>query len=133
MSIVVTFAGRTPLPTAGSWYQIWSYRVQPSGPADLRPGQRIALALPADVDLRDPALFPGVAALDGAFIEADPGSGRQYAGRSVTGTGALTLSFVAPPTESDRDLLLVTRGPGQPWTVTPFGTTAGAPRARCGC
>ncbi|GAA2769521.1 hypothetical protein [Streptomyces showdoensis] len=127
MSIVVTFAGRTPLPTAGSWYQIWSYRVQPSGPADLRPGQRIALALPSDVDLRDPALFPGVPALDGAFIEADPGSGRQYAGRTVTSTGPLVLSFVAPPTESDRDLLLVTRTPGQPWTVTPFATTAGGP------
>lgn len=129
MSIVVTFAGRTPLPVAGSWYQIWSYRVQPSSPADLHPGQRVALALPADVDLRDPVLFPGVPALDGAFVEADPGSGRQYAGRTVTGTGPQTLSFVAPPTQADRDLLLVVRGqgPDRPWTVTPFATTAGGP------
>ncbi|MCX2184551.1 hypothetical protein KV205_29055 [Streptomyces sp. SKN60] len=127
MSIVVTFAGRTPLPTAGSWYQIWSYRVQPATPADLHPGQRVALALPADVDLRDPALFPGVPALDGAFVEADPGSGRQYAGRTVTGTGPVTISFVAPPTESERDLLLVVRDPGRPWTVTSFATTPGGP------
>ncbi|MFI1808820.1 hypothetical protein ACH414_00610 [Streptomyces sp. NPDC020422] len=83
MSIVVTFAGRTPLPTAGSWYPIWSSRVQSSSPADLRPGQRLALALPADVDLRDPALFPGVPAPDGAFAEAAPAPGAgTRAGRS---------------------------------------------------
>ncbi|MFE1377588.1 hypothetical protein ACFW6S_01330 [Streptomyces sp. NPDC058740] len=130
MSIVVTFAGRTPLPTAGSWYPIWSSRVQSSSPADLRPGQRLALALPADVDLRDPALFPGVPAPDGAFAEAAPAPGAGTRAGRVTGTGPQTLSFVAPPTEADRDLLLVVRdqGPGRAWTVTPFPVRGCSPR-----
>ncbi|MDT3396571.1 hypothetical protein RKE29_07935 [Streptomyces sp. B1866] len=127
MTVTVTFAGRTPLDDTGTgtWYQLWSYTVQPGGPVDLRPGQRVALALPADVDVRDPRLFPDVPALAGTFVETDSGISRQYVGRTATGTGALTISFVAPPAQTDRELFLVTQTPGRPWAITPFATSAG--------
>ncbi|WP_314251672.1 hypothetical protein [Streptomyces sp. DSM 40907] len=123
----MTFVGRTPLGTPGgaNAYQIWSYTVQPGSVADLHPGQRVAIALPADVDVRDPRLFPGVPALADMFLESDAGTSRRYAGRVVAGTGAQTLSFVAPPAQTERELFLVTQTQGRPWAVAPFAASPG--------
>ncbi|MDX3383236.1 hypothetical protein PV682_17440 [Streptomyces niveiscabiei] len=134
MALVVSFTGRVPLtaPGAGSWLQVWSYTVQ-AGPAELLPGQRVALALPADADVRDPALFPGVPALTGMFLETGDGAGRQYVGRAVSGTGAQTISFVAPQAQRSRELLLVTQSqPGRPWSVKPFATSPSGPSDNVG-
>lgn len=124
MALTVTFQGRTPLGTPGgaTSYVLWSYLVQPGSAADLRPGQRVAIALPADADVRDPALYPQVPALAGAFLEADVGAARQYAGRTVTSTGSQTIVFVAPAASAGRELFLVTQALGRPWTVTPYAT-----------
>lgn len=138
MTLIVTFAGKTPLPSpdAGPWYQVWSYTVRPGTPADLHRGQRIALAIPADVDVRDPGLFPDVPALAGTFVESDSGVSRRYVGRTVTdtdtdtGSGSQTISFIAPPSQEDRELFLVTRAVnGATWSVTPFAKTSGGPAA----
>ncbi|MET9086821.1 hypothetical protein ABZX77_33910 [Streptomyces sp. NPDC004237] len=106
MTLVVTFTGRVPLttPGTGSWLQVWSNTIQPTLPTDLLPGQRVALALPADADVRDPALFPGVPALNGTFLETDDGISRHYVGRVVSGTGTQTVSFVAPQAQQNREL-----------------------------
>ncbi|MFD4632370.1 hypothetical protein ACFVYR_30510 [Streptomyces sp. NPDC058284] len=127
MALIVTFTGRTPLGTAGGGlpHQIWSYSVQPGIGADLRIGQRIALAVPADADVRDPRLFPGVAALEGMFVEPDGGLSRTYTGRVITTPGTQTLAFVAPPAQQERELFLVTRTGSTPWTVTPFAKAQG--------
>lgn len=76
MALTVTFQARTPLGTPGGTtsYVVWSYTVQPGSAADLRPGQRVAITLPADADVRDPALYPAVPALAGAFLESDVGA-----------------------------------------------------------
>ncbi|MFG2940757.1 hypothetical protein [Streptomyces sp. NPDC048282] len=135
MTLVVTFTGRVPLttPGAGSWLQVWSYTIQPTLPTDLLPGQRVALALPADADVRDPALFPGVPALNGTFLETDDGISRRYVGRVVSGTGAQTVSFVAPQAQQNRELLLVTQSQaGRPWSVKPFATSASGPSDNVG-
>ncbi|MEU1167127.1 hypothetical protein ABZ372_45275, partial [Streptomyces sp. NPDC005921] len=135
MTLVVTFTGRVPLtaPGAGSWLQVWSYTIQPTLPTDLLPGQRVALALPADADVRDPALFPGVPALAGTFLETDDGISRQYVGRAVSGTGIQTVSFVAPQAQQNRELLLVTQSQaGRPWSVKPFATSASGPSDNVG-
>lgn len=127
MTLVVTFAGKAPLttPGAGSSYQVWTYTVQPTSPTDLLPGQRVALALPADADVRDPGLFPGVPALAGMFLEQDDGLSRLYVGRAVSAVGTQTLSLVAPLAEDSREVLLVTQPQaGRPWTVKPYATTA---------
>lgn len=127
MALTVTFQGRTPLNTPGgvTSYVVWSYTVQPGSPADLRPGQRVAIALPADADVRDPALYPGVPALTGAFLESDVAATRQYAGRTVTSTGTQTIAFVAPAASTGRELFLVTQTIGRAWTVTPYATVPG--------
>ncbi|NSC24408.1 hypothetical protein FM076_25950 [Streptomyces albus subsp. chlorinus] len=127
MTLVVTFTGRTPLGTAGTGlpHQIWSYSVQPGFGSELRLGQRVALALPADADVRDPRLFPGVPALEGMFLEPDGGLSRVHAGRVITTPGPQTLAVVAPPAQQARELFLVTRSGSAPWTVTPFATAPG--------
>ncbi|GIG63143.1 hypothetical protein Lfu02_75150 [Longispora fulva] len=122
MSLVITFTGRTPLAASGpnARYHVWTYAVQPTSPSDLLGSQRIALALPADVDVKDPRLFPDVPALAGAFLEPDANISRQYVGRAVNGLGPQTITFVAPADQTDRELFLVGRGSGRPWTVMPF-------------
>ncbi|OAR25038.1 hypothetical protein A8W25_28805 [Streptomyces sp. ERV7] len=127
MTLVVTFTGRTPLATSGprTRFEIWSYTVQPALPSDLAGMQRIALALPAGVEVQDPRLFPDVPALNGAFLEHDTNISRQYVGRVLSGLGTQTISFVAPPAQGDRELFLVGKGPaGRTWTVVPFAKTA---------
>lgn len=126
-SLVVTFAGRVPVATGGpdARYSVWSYTVQPGSSSDLAGVDRIALAIPADVDVQDPHRFPGVPSLAGAFLERDATISRQYAGKEVSGHGTQTISFVAPASQSDREVFLVGDGPGRsrPWAVIPFAKT----------
>ncbi|MFC4587060.1 hypothetical protein [Sphaerisporangium corydalis] len=124
--LTVTFTGRTaiPSPFVGAGYGIWSYKVDPGGPGDLQPGQRIAIGLPRDVDLRGPEQFPGVPLLEGSFVQRDTASSRQWAGRVVGGTGNLTISFVAPAYETSYEVLLA-KGPSSQ-NLTPATFLAGA-------
>lgn len=127
MAPSVTFMGKAEIPGGipGTAYRIWSYQVDPSAQSELPVGHRVALALPADVDVRSPELYPGVPQLAGTFLFRDPQSTRQYVGRPITGVGKQTISFVGPVGEATREVFLV-RGPsGQPWTSLPF-TTGGA-------
>ncbi|WP_406346060.1 hypothetical protein [Streptomyces sp. NBC_00648] len=127
MTLVVTFTGRAPLATSGprTRYEVWNYTVQPGLPSDLAGMQRIALAIPAGVDVQDPKLFPDVPALNGAFLEHDTNISRQYVGKVLSGLGAQTISFVAPPAQGDRELFLVGKGAGgRTWAVVPFAKTA---------
>jgi len=97
-------------------------------PGELPIGRRVALGLPDDLDVKDPNLLPGVAALAGMFVEHDAGASRQYAGRVVTALGTQTISFVAPQAQGTCEVLLVTELTSQPWVVQPFATSAaGAP------
>ncbi|MEC3980668.1 hypothetical protein [Amycolatopsis sp. H20-H5] len=131
MSLTVTFTGRVPLATSGpnAAYQVWTYTVQPSSPTDLLTSQRLALAIPADVDVQDPRRFPDVASLGGAFLEHDASISRQYVGKvlSAPATGTQTISFVAPAGQADREVFLVSGATGRPWTVLPFAGTANGP------
>ncbi|RSD23922.1 hypothetical protein [Amycolatopsis eburnea] len=130
MALTVTFSGKTPVSTgATSYYQVWTYTVQASSLGELAGNQRIALALPAAVDVQDPRRYPDVGALGGAFLEKDAAGSRQYAGKVVGLPGTTqTISFVAPAAQADRELFLVgASGAGRPWTVLPFA--AGGPVA----
>jgi hypothetical protein len=129
VALTVTFTGKVPLATSGpnAYYQVWTYTVQGS-PGDFIGGnQRIALALPADVDVQDPHRYPDVTALNGAFLERDTTISRQYAGKILSSpSGTQSISFVAPTAQADRELFLVgATGTGRPWTVLPFAKTAG--------
>ncbi|QIS11184.1 hypothetical protein [Nocardia arthritidis] len=130
MSIVVTFTDRQPVAATGpnAGLQVWTYTVQASSPLDLSATKRIALALPADIEIQDPRKFPNIPALNGAFLEIDPGVTRQFAGKVLTQPLSLTqtISFVAPATQENRELLLMSSGNGDGWTVLPFALTAGA-------
>jgi hypothetical protein len=131
VSLTVTFTGRVPLTGTGpdAPYSVWTYSVQPSSPTDLLGSQRIALAIPTDVDVQDPRRFPDVPALAGAFLEHDSSISRQYAGKTLSGpaTSTQTISFVAPADQADREVFLVGGSTGHPWTVLPYAAAAGGP------
>jgi hypothetical protein len=132
MTLTVTFTGTTPVTTGtSSYYQVWTYTVQASQPGDFTVGQRIALALPVDVDVQDPRRYSDIAALNGAFLDRDAATSREYAGKVIgSSSGTVPISFVAPAARSSRELFLVgASGPGRPWTVVPFAATAGGPVA----
>jgi hypothetical protein len=128
MTLVVTFGGRTPLPSSGgsngSDY-LWTYRVEAAGPSGLVVGQRLALALPGDAPVRDPDTLYGISALLGMFVQRDPAASRVYVGCVVSGPGEQTISFVAPAAEGQREVLLVSRDSGQPWSAAAFATGPG--------
>ncbi|MEU3460479.1 hypothetical protein ABZ721_11045 [Streptomyces sp. NPDC006733] len=129
MALVVTFTGRAPVATSGPYarYDLWTYTVQPALPSDLANLQRLALAIPAAVDVQDPRLFPNVPALAGAFLEPDTNISRQYVGKVLTGLGPQTISFVAPPAQDDREVFLVGKSAGgRAWTIVPFAKIASA-------
>ncbi|MEV4143708.1 hypothetical protein AB0J40_08570 [Amycolatopsis sp. NPDC049691] len=132
MSLLVTFTGKVPLANRGpdADYQVWTYTVQPSQ-NDLATVPRIALAVPADIDVRDPRRYPDVAALGGAFLEHDANLSRQYVGKTLAtpAIGPQTISFVAPAGQSDRELLLVGGATGRPWTVLPYAAATGGTAA----
>jgi hypothetical protein len=123
--LTATFSGRTavPAPGAGPGQNIWSYRIESGGPGsggDLPVGQRIALGLPRDVQVRAAESYPGVPALEGVFVQRDPASSRQYVGRQISSPGPLTISFVAPAGETTYEVLLA-RGPSsQNLAAVPF-------------
>lgn len=127
MTLVVTFTGTIPIPISGSStaYKIWSYQIEASGGGNLQVGQRIALALPSDVDVQNPGSYPGVPLLVGTFVEKDPSSSRQYVGRVITAAGPQTVSFVAPASETTHEVLLVKAPSGDAWTSLPFATSNG--------
>ncbi|MEU7789876.1 hypothetical protein [Amycolatopsis sp. NPDC049159] len=132
MALTVTFAGRTPATSGGTaYYHVWTYTVQASSLGEFGLTQRIALALPAAVDVQDPRRYPDIGALGGAFLEKDAAGSRQYAGKVVGSPGTTqTIAFVAPAAQADRELFLVgASGTGKPWTVLPFAVTAGGPVA----
>jgi hypothetical protein len=123
MTLVVAFAGKTPLSSTGApaGYQLWSYTIKPTAPQDLNVGSRIAFGLPSDLDIRDPQDFPDVPALAGTFVDRDPAASRLYVGRQIGAPGTQTISFVAPAAEASVEFFLVTRpAGGRPWNVTPF-------------
>jgi hypothetical protein len=125
--LVVTFAGRTVLsvsPGAGAGYSLWSYTVASTGAGnELSAGQKIALGLPREVDVRGPQQYPTVAQLQGIFIQREGASGSQYVGREIVSPGTQTLSFVAPTTETTSELLLAKAPQGQNLAVVPFATS----------
>jgi len=127
MALVVTFTGRTPLPTPvpSAAYKIWSYRIQSTGTGELPVGQRIALGLPSDVEVLSPDLYPNVPQLAGTFVERDSSLTRQYVGRVITATSPQTVSFVAYESETTREVFLVRAQPGQPWASLPYATSEG--------
>jgi hypothetical protein len=125
MTLVVTFTGKSPLTVPGeeTRYRVWSYTVRPTSPTDLPRGWRVALALPADAGVLDPALFPGVPAVAGTSLETD-GLNHLYLGRPVSGVGTQTISFLAPQGQGERELMLVTQPQaGRAWTPKPFATS----------
>ncbi|RJL35947.1 hypothetical protein [Bailinhaonella thermotolerans] len=129
MGIFVSFSGTAPIPGADTGFRIWSYTVTPSSPGEIPAGQQIALALPLDVDIRDPAHFPGVPALAGAFLVRDTAAGRQYAGRVTGPAGTQTISFVAPAAQSTGEVLLVRLQSNALVVALPFSVTPNGPQA----
>ena len=126
MTLVVSFAGKTPVSETGTGpaYAVWSYAVTPGTPDDIVIGQRIALALPSAIDIQNPQLYPSAAtALAGMFVQQDAASSRQYVGRIVVVAGTQTLSFVAPDAPSTCEVWLLTRTTG-PWETVAFAQSA---------
>ncbi|MEV0384984.1 hypothetical protein [Nonomuraea sp. NPDC050643] len=129
MAITVTFTGKKPLPTGESGFRVWSYAIDPSPPGEIPSGLRIALALPRDIEVQDPAGFPNIPALANTFLVRDTSSSRQYVGRITGPAGTQNLSFVAPAAESTAELLLVRLQTGQSPATIPFAATPGGPQA----
>lgn len=130
MALAVSLIGKAalPAPHSGTFYQVWSYRVDPSGPGELPQGQRVALALPSELEIRDPDLYPEVPQLAGMFLQRQESNPRQYVGRMISGGGALTISFVAPAAATTREVFLVRAPSTQAWVSLPFVTpTSGGP------
>lgn len=126
MALTFTYAGKEPLPaeTGLTAYQIWKYQVTgPSG--DLKVQDRVALALPGDIDVRDPASYSTVPLLSGTFVERPAQSSRQYVGRTITAAGSATIAFVAPEAESTCEVLLLKARPSEDagWVSQPFKTS----------
>jgi hypothetical protein len=124
MAFQVVFQGKAPIPSSA--YFLWKYTVKPDVPPGAPVGQRIALALPGDLDIQNPQQFPSVPELAGMFLQQDAASTRQYAGRVVTTAGPQSLNLVAPAAETAAETLLVTRTTGPSWVVTPFITEPGS-------
>ncbi|MEH0628558.1 hypothetical protein [Streptomyces stelliscabiei] len=125
MALAVTFKN-TEAIVGTTAYKVWSYQVSGTG-GELQVGQRIALGLPSDIDVREPSEYPGVSQLAGTFVEREDSSTRKYVGRTVTTAGSAVISFVAPAAGATCEALLVKAqaGPNQAWVSVPF-TTAGA-------
>ncbi|MFJ6930642.1 hypothetical protein ACIQUP_25470 [Streptomyces nigra] len=131
--LVVTFVGRTALsvsPGSGAGYSIWSYTISStasggSGGGELSSGQKIALGLPREVDVRGPQQYPTVTQLQGIFVQREGGpSGSQYVGRDITSPGTQTISFVAPTVETTSEVFLAKAPTGQALAVVSFATSA---------
>lgn len=127
MTLVVTFASKTSIGTAGSHYAVWTYRIESTGTGEIQQGHRVAMLLPASIDIRDPAQNPEIPALSGVFLRHDPASSRQYVGRKITAVGPQALSFVAPDRAGRCELLLAIGPSEQTWAPVPFSTVSGGP------
>jgi hypothetical protein len=119
MSTEVRFLGVSAI--AGSSQQLWSYEVDADPPASA--GDTVALGFPSVLALGNPAAFSWVPDLSGMFLRHEPGSSRQFAGRAVTNPGTQVINIVAPSTQAQSELLLVTATFGTTtWTATPYVT-----------
>lgn len=128
--LIVTFLDKSPISTPGSGtgYVLWSYRVEATGPGsggELSAGQRIALGLPEQVDVRGPEHYPGEQRLQGIFVQREAGASRVFIGRAISTPGPQTISFAAPATRTSYELLLAKAPQGQALTPTPFATGPG--------
>jgi hypothetical protein len=126
MALVVSFLGTAPIPvpSSGTAYKIWLYKIDGSG-SDIPSGQRMALALPSNVNVEDPSAFPSVDVLDGTFVWRDPVTGRHYVGRTATSPGGLVIAFVAPARTSTGEVLLYKSTSAAGWASVPFATVLG--------
>ena len=119
MALVVTYQGRRQL-AGGNGDYLWSYTVRSTQSGDLPSGTRVALGLPGDTPVQDPQRYSGVPELQGVFVQEDVASSRRYVGRVVSAPGPQLIAFVAPDGEARREVLLVTRESGQPWTAVAY-------------
>ncbi|MEU7033289.1 hypothetical protein ABZ958_06325 [Streptomyces sp. NPDC046237] len=126
MALVVSFLGTVPIPetSAGTAYRIWQYKIDGTG-SEIPNGLRMALALPSNVQVVDPSLYPGVSSLDGSFLWREPVSGLHYVGRTASQPGTLTISFVATARTSTGEMLLFKSGSATGWTSVQFSTVSG--------
>jgi hypothetical protein len=124
MAFAVTFLGTAPIPTTGSGtaYKLWSYRIDGTG-SDIPTGQRMALALPDNVNVQDPSAYPDVTALDGSFLWRDPVTKLNFVGRTATSPNTVTVTFVAPARTATASARLFKSAAGAPWSPVVF--TAG--------
>ncbi|NUL04132.1 hypothetical protein HRW07_12995 [Streptomyces lunaelactis] len=112
----------------GAGYSLWSYKIESTGPGssgggELPAGERIALGLPREMDVRGPEQFPGIPQLEGIFIQRDAESSRQYVGRAITSPGPQIISFIAPTSRSTREVLLAKAPQGQSLVAVRFATS----------
>lgn len=128
MTLVVTFVGATPVlgSAVGAAYKLWTYKVEGSQ-QELPNGNRLSLALSADINVLDPASLPGVAGLEGMFLQQDAADPRQYAGRVISGSGPQMIAFVAPARAASGDVLLMKSTPGNPFVSAAFAVAANGP------
>ncbi|WP_226799866.1 hypothetical protein [Bacillus thuringiensis] len=126
MALSVAFVGTSPIPTPGASasYKVWFYRIEGTG-SEISPGLRLALALPDNLNVQDPSLFPDVSELAGTFVTPNPELGIQYVGRTASSTGFLTIAFVAPARTSSGKVLLYKSTPGEKWVSVPFSAVPG--------
>lgn len=129
MALTLTYSGKEALPKV-TGYQIWLYQLTGTS-GELKAQERVALAFPSDVDVRDPAAYPEAQQqLVGTFVERPAGSSRLYVGRTVTTAGSVTIAFVAPASDSTCEVLLLkerAQSEGGGWVSQPFRTPNNSP------
>ncbi|WP_328965572.1 hypothetical protein [Streptomyces virginiae] len=131
MAFSVSFLNTAPISTgSGTAYKLWSYKIDGTG-SDIPSGQRMALALPGDINVQDPSAYPDVTALDGSFLWRDPTTGLNFVGRTATNPGGVTITFVAPARTATASVRLFKSAVGTAWTAVSF-TNAGSGTAADG-
>ncbi|MEU9087220.1 hypothetical protein [Streptomyces sp. NPDC048357] len=131
MAYTVTFLGTSSLPgtSSGSAYRIWSYKVDGTN-TEIPTGRRMTLALPGSVAVLDPSAFTGVDALNGMLVWRSPDGNLQYVAGKASGTGSVTIAFVAAAHTSSAEVQLYKSTPGNvlvsvPFVVAPDGGSEG--------
>lgn len=120
MPYVVVFAGTSAVSPAKPGYLVWTYRVEPVGGGALAPGQLVALALPAGLDIEGPTEWPQLPELGGMFVQNDVGAAQQFVGRAIATAGTQTLSFVAPAASAQCEVQLAIAQSGGTWIINAF-------------
>ncbi|MGW6574038.1 hypothetical protein ACWGAN_17900 [Streptomyces sp. NPDC054945] len=132
MAFSVSFLNTAPITSMGSGtaYKLWSYRIDGTG-SEIPSGQRMALALPGNINVQDPSVYPDVTALDGSFLWRDPTTGLSFVGRTVSNPGSVTITFVAPARTATASVRLFKSAVGTAWTAVSF-TNSGSGSAADG-